>query len=520
MRALALLLVPLLIVPPAASAAPGQPTLYLLHDVPGPNDEVKDADVGYTYVGNLNQFGYVLLDAQGRPTVHKDGVVRVVQNDIVLYETTLTSGHDYDALNTFQIAFPTTGPYTVYGEVPASGSVKTTAEFHGFVHPLVPTTNASVDVDVKLNGRFAAITIQVLDAEGNMIPHSDAILEIRRPGDNWLVFRTHLHTHSDPMKAYYQFQQDGLHEVRVIGYNAFPTPDGDAYAPVVAKKAITVSGGLSSGDHKSAMPPAKGGDRYKLLTSVDPQAYTTPWSRFVLSALVYDAELDRFLPHVNYVATLTDPNGAAVFDSASLHEYDGVFDLTANLPAPGNYVLKVAASQGDWTGHAEVPITVSTAIPAGPPAVGHLVVRATGLDRLTSGEPKRIQFAATSPLGTPATHSEIDYQIRRDGVPVLQNKIHTHGTGTFQVDITFPDPGAYELHVDPVTIHGEVTPFYSYGQPGGRLTVPLTVAVGVPLPAIAPPTEEAPALGSPRELPGFEIALLFLAALFVLRRRR
>ena len=508
-------------------AKPGEATLYLLHDVP---------DDGYTYVGNPVHFGYVLLDADGTTSVHKQGKIKVTQNDVILYETDADASHDYDALNTFEIAFPVPGPYQVHVEIPGAGSVVPQADFSGYVWPNEDGVMAHVEIDMPdevPDGTPIPITVKVTDHNGTLIPHSDAILEVRRPADEWLVFRTHLHTHEDAMKLFYIFPGTGGFLVRVVAYMAFPTAEGVHFAPVAATKNVLVTDGQPGSGSKGA-PEAPTGtpssqDAYRLFLTIDPQASTTPWSRFVVSGLVYDVKNDRFLPHVNFEARIDDPVGFVVFQSASLHEYDGVYDAVINLPYASEYTLTLKATHQGWVGLATQKFTVAEVLPTDgtplPSAAGAVIVKAQGLDALKSGLPSHIRFDAETVAGTPAMHSEIDYQILRTawGPPLLQNKLHTHDSGSFEVDVTFPEPGDYLLVVDPVTIHGDVSPQYYYGQVGGKLTVPLKVAMGTPLPVELPPTEADGTDGLPVEqkLPGFGLlAALGSAAGAVFLRRR
>lgn len=508
------LILPLLglgLLAPGVVAEPGEPAVFVLHDVP---------DNGYTYVGNPNTFGYVILDA-GRATMeHQDGKIVVTQNDVVLYETNVDSSHDYNGLNTFQIAFPMVGPYTVHAEVPLSGSVVLSDDFTGYVHPNPATTVATVDLETAVTGHAGKFTVRVLDAAGAIVPHSDAIVEVRRPVDEWLLFRTHLHTHEEPMSFAYTFPANGEYLIRAVGYNAYPSEEGPWFAPVATTSKLTVGAGDGVAD--ADLKTATGTPPYKLLTTVDPQDKSSPFSRFTVSALVFDTKADDFVAHVNFEAAIVDATtGAVLYRSSSLHEYDGHYEATIHWPTPGAFKFIVNAVGKGWVQRAELPFTVSTATPAGAPALGALVVDAQGLDALKSGEPQTITFSATTPLGTPATHSEIDYQVVRTawGAPILANKLHTHEDGRFTMQATFPEEGDYLFVLDPVTIHGEITPQYYYGQVGGSLVVPFHVAAGPALPNVAAPTV-APTLGAPKELPGFELALLAGAALVALARRR
>lgn len=508
---------------PAATGDAGESTLVLLHDV---------RDDGYTYVGNPVQFGYMLLDAEGRPTVHHNGRISVTQNDVLLYETSLEAGHDYNVLNTMTVAFPAPGPYKVRGEVPLAGSVVKTAEFEGFVFPVENGTSAQIHVDRTASGLnsgglvHAGNTVQydvwIEDGQGNLLPHTDALVEVRRPDDFWLLFRTHLHSHNEKMQFRYTFTQPGTYLLRAVGYNAFPDPEAPPFAPVSETQAVevavtTVQGGQNAPEK---LPDATGSTPYKFLTTFDPYDHNTPFSRTVLSVVVHDGTTGFAVPHVNFEALLQDALGRTLFHSRTLHEYDGHFELTTNQLLPGQYTLTVNAAQKGWIHQEELPFLVGTVLPpeiALANAAGGVVVTAQGLEGVQSGTPTAVKFSASTLAGTPAMHSEIDFQIARTlwGPPILQNKVHTHDSGTFEVTLTFPEAGDYVLLVDPLTIHGDPTPQYFFGELGGRLAVPLSVKPGPAFPYRLPVEPETVTPAAERVLPGPAAAMGLLTALGV-----
>ncbi len=512
----------------APEASAKETTIVILHDVP---------DDGYTYVGNPVHFGYVIL-TDGQTSRHQDGYIRVTQNNVTLYETNAKASHDYNGLNTFVVAFPAVGPYEVYAEIPDGGPVPTRANFTGFVMPNNNTRMLHLDVDSSLSQGVGSFTIALNDHTGALLNHSDALFEVRRPGDDWLLFRTHLHTHTEPMALSYRFQEPGEYLIRVVGYNAFPTPDGDHYAPAATTLTVDVPAAApDAGASSVSLPAPKGTNPFTLLTAIDPQRTAQPGSRFIPSVLVQDPTTGAFVPHVNFEALLTDAAGRLLFHSASLHEYDGHFDLVYETTLPGTYLLQVNVERGDWIARSEIPFIVAEAVPhddrvpvgpepGGTPlltSAGAVVVTAEGLTGLKSGLASHLTFHARNVAGVAAQHTEIDYQVLRTewGAPVLQNKIHTHGTGDFEVEVNFPDPGEYVLVLDPVTIHGEPVKDFYFGEVGGSLVVPLTVGMGAVFPSFQPPEIDAPA--EPAEvLPGFEpfVALLAAFGVLVIARRR
>lgn len=526
---------------PASHAVEESSGFVVLHDVP---------DSGYTYVGNPVQFAAIKVNPDGSPTTHQDVPIRVTQNGIVLYETSSTAGHDYDGLNPFTIAFPSSGPYTVTALDGAShehGQSLSAARdaaldhghetnvFEGFVYPADHTTNATVEVQRTSEAAALGLTsfeVQVLDDDGQIIPHSDALIEIRRASDGWLLFRTHLHTHDEPMSFAYGFETPGEYEVSATGYMAFPTKTGERFAATTQSIPVSVQApqGVPEPDPSTIpLPEAMGQNSTQLYSSIDPYASNTPASRTTISGLVWDPEASGFVPHVNFVALVRHQvTGHVAFYSDSLHEYDGNFDFTIQRTVPGPYEAVLVAERGDWIKRTTVEFLVAEVLPPEllPSGGGAVIVDAPQILSATSGRPTSVTFTAMTQAGTPAMHSEIDFQLLRTtgGPPILQNKIHTHGSGTFDVDITFPDAGSYVLVLDPLVIHGDPTVQFYWQDVGGALQVPLTVAEGETFPTTLPELDD-PALPAPEDaasLPGAGawFALLAGSVAVALRRRR
>lgn len=524
---------------PLGTAQAPQPQLHILHDV---------ADDGYTYVGNPAHFGYILLTADEKTTTHRQGRVTVVQNGLPLYQTSAdgNAGHDYDALNTFQIAFPTTGPYEVLAEVPVSSSLTLKASFAGFVHPVENPVKASLDVKAPPTAAMnvpAQFTYALRDESGALLEHSDVLFEVRRASDGFLVFRTHTHSHDDVQTLQYAFAQAGEYKVRLTGYQAFPSKTGAAFEPVTRIVSVRVTDGgpmLPSMGSAPPLPAAKGGTPYVLLTTIDPQRQSNPFSQFRISALVYDPVQKTFVPHVNFAAQVVAESGRVLYRSESLHEYDGNYDLVLNVPKFGGYVFQVVAQRGDWSQRADLPFQVAPAAignlgtPAGPVpypmppgAAGPMILNVNGLQDAASGQPTKLIFQARTLAGTPAMHSELEFQVVPESLEepaYLTNKLHTHASGDFQVDVVFPTHGRYLLVIDPETVHGDPTPSYYYRQVGGLLQVPFEVRHGVDLPAVLPDGGgEGAAIdaGAARlPAPAFGWAVLVLAVLVLLAGRR
>lgn len=502
---------------PTTSSQQAQPRLLILHDVP---------DDGFAYVGNPNQFAFLVLTEEGKTTVHKNGKIVVTQNGVKLYETLggsqgTSTAHDYDAFNSFMIAFPVEGPYTVHAEVPYAAGLKLSADFQGTVHAIpspvkaalqvvAPSAMASAMVGAPVNFEF-----KVVDEAGTLLPHTDALFEVRRADSQFLLFRTHTHTHDAPMKLTYRFAEQGDYTIRIVGYTAYPSLDTPGFAPVSQTLRVRAMGSATPGAPMVSPPsttaaPATG--KYVLATTYDPETTVTPFGNIRLNTLVLDAETRLPVAHVNFEATLTDPRGAIVFQSMSLHEYDGNLEVVTQNSAPGDYRLRVMASQGDWSAYTDLNfrvVPVSGAYGAGP-----TIIKATGLDKLVSGTPSKIEFAAQTLAGTPHQHSEIELHVNAGttlGAPLLLNKLHTHMDGKFSVEVVFPEAGDYTLLLDAETVHGDPTPAYYYDRLGNSLLVPVKVAPGVPLPNV--PALEVPAAPLEDEGAGIPGPGLFLAVL-------
>src|SRR5581483_9214453 len=131
-----------------------------------------------------------------------------------------------------------------------------------------------------------------------------------------------------------------------------------------------------------------------------------------------------------------------IFSSTSLHEYDGVFDLTLNWPVPGKYTFALTAKKGTWSDSAAVDYTIADTVPpvnigAAPTMMETFV---GGLGNLRAGHQAQLTFANKDLTGQLVPHSEIDFSIRRGDVPLLWNKIHTHSSGTFDVRVNLTQP--------------------------------------------------------------------------------
>ncbi|MCA1820052.1 MAG: hypothetical protein LC620_08420, partial [Halobacteriales archaeon] len=207
----------------------GTATAIIAHDTP---------PGGRTYVGDVTSFAVV--DDENHdlaPDVHQNNHIRVSLNGAVLWEASAAAGHDYDGVNTFSIAFPAPGAYEV-ALVADDGSIQ--AHYNGTVEAPHDPVAATIALDAPASVpalQPATFTVQV-NAAGALLDHSDAIVEVRQGDD--LLFRTHAHTHTEPMRLDYAFPRPGTYTVRATGYLAYATGKGAEFVPVTAERTVEV----------------------------------------------------------------------------------------------------------------------------------------------------------------------------------------------------------------------------------------------------------------------------------------
>lgn len=515
------------------------------HDVPAS---------GRVYVGDVAHFDILDLGADLSPDPHQQNHVRVSENGVVLMETTVDSGHDYDGVYTLDIVFPVTGNYTVEA-LDAMGMPL--ASFHGFVVAgprLDPGQGAVVEAKPVVTapssaslGVPAVWTIDPLDAHGARLNHTDSLVELRQAGQ--VLLRTHLHTHNQRQSFSYAFTRPGQVDYQVTTYVSYPSPKAILFVPVVTSGTLTVGpapdaapttnpDAIPTTAPVAANPVIVGtstSDEYTLVGTYDPYDVVAAGMPQRLSVLVMDPATHAPLPHVDFAAHLVGPTGVA-FDSATLHEYDGIYELLATQAIPGQYTLVAQASYDAWSGHIEMPYTVTA--PVMPvvlgipptPASGLEILDVTGFQGMKAGEPTTLTFALHDAAGVPFPHSEIDVAIRNldaqagaGPAPLLATKLHTHD-GSFQLTLNVPAPGSYRLDVAPLALDGQPVVFRN-AQLGADLATTIDVADGPGIPAVpvdeasvpsAPVAQVAPGLGAVPTL----TALAALAGLGAAMTRR
>jgi hypothetical protein len=481
--------------------------VVIAHDVP--------AD-GRTFVGNVNHFAVVAKGDDAVPDFHQDMPWRVTLNGVVLAETTVGSGHDYDGVNTFDIVFPVPGPYSVEA---LDGSGQALATFHGVVDPTPGAASLATlawDRDEGLSSgsehRFE-YWVSTRDAPGVPIPHSDCTFEVLRDGRT--EFRTKSHTHGENQALEYEFPEPGTYTLRVLCFQAFPSPRAQLFQPAVAQETVEVLPGfavetlmpgvpLPPPAEMNAVVVAPAGDGMTLVGTFDPYTTVGPDTLQHLNVLAVDGS-GQPIQHVDFTAVLEGPSGR-LFGSDTLHEYDGIYELTTRQAVPGVYTLRVTAEGSQGAGELAMSYLV---LPRAAPLTAGLV--AVALDAApVAGTPGDWLLAATATSGAFA-HGELEVRLTAVGnpIPYLQAKLHTHDDGLYPFTVTLPTPEAYTL---------EVTPF--------PLTPDLVLPAATSFSVQAAPGQPIPSAGlepgGSQDAPAVPAALLLvaLAAAAVALRRR
>lgn len=487
----------------------------------GPVAVVTDLHTdGLAFAGTPAHFAVVAFGSDDEPDFHQDMPVRVLLDDVVLWQTTAASGHDYDGIVELDIVFPHPGTWRVEA-LDADGGV--------LAHREGTVVERVTEPEVTWLGTVPA-TASVLEplrleyglaGAAGLLNHTDVVLELYR--DGLLVFRTHTHTHTETQSVGLRFPEPGEYTLRRIGYQAFPTEDDAAFRPVVDERTITVTGvppapvpstptlpGATT--DLNAVVRGEAGGAYQLLGAFDPYTVVGPGTLQHLSALVVDPEERALVQHVDFEATLTGPAGE-LFSSSTLHEYDGIYELATQQTLPGTYRLAVTASYGDWSDAIELVYVVAP--PAAATVAGPQVLTLTS-GALTESQPSPIEFRAADAAGNPFAHGELEIDLRdRDGLSLLHAKLHTHGDGAFPATVAVP-AGSNPLHVTPFPLMPQPALTYHQDELGTPLGFRLDAEPGAVLfddgPMPDGPTPEA-------SIPGLGLAtVLGILALGLLRR--
>lgn len=485
---------------------------------------------GRTFVGNVNHFSVVAHGDDNVPDFHQDIPWRVTLNGVTLAETTASSGHDYDGVNSFDIVFPVAGNYTVEA---LDGGGKAVAVFAGHVEGAdsgADIQEAAMSVAVSESPsvgspvRFTFFPTLAGAASATPVAHSDCTFEALQAGRT--MFRAKTHTHEEAQEIDYTFSEVGTYSVRIVCFQAYPSPRATLFEPVLWEGQVVVAAGLPAAAPPSvspalpSLPPpaelnavvtAPAGAGATLVGTFDPYTVVGPETLQHLNVLAVDDD-GNTIQHVDFTASLDGPLGR-VFQSDTLHEYDGILEFTMRQRVPGPYTLTVT-SEGA-SGNGELAMTYVVAPPVVPVAgVGSLA--AGPVDVLLDAQPVTGTYGdwlltAATPGGAFA-HGELDVRLTAADatVPFLQTKLHTHDDGRFPLGVALPTGQPYRL---------DVTPFPLMANPVLPAVQSFLVEPtgGAPLasdPAAAPPEQEMPALPA-----ALVLAALGLAAV-ALRRRR
>lgn len=489
---------------------------------------------GRAYVGGLAHFAVVYLGDDLAPDVHQQNRARVTLDGAVLFETTPDSGHDYDGVHGFDVVFPAAGSYAVEA-LDESGMVL--ARFAGtVVEPAAGASKLELEAqESAVAGEAASFTFRTVDGAGAIVPHSDALFEVRQ--GTALLFRAKTHTHTEDQVLRYAFPAAGTYTVRVTDYLAYPAGSDDLeFAPQTVEATVTVSPAppaagvptLPAADAETnvVVEGESSNATYAIFGTFDPSTVVGPHTQTRLGVLVMDTAARQPVQHVNFVATLHGPTGQVLFSSETLHEYDGILELASTQPTPGTYHLTVDAERGDWTGHVELAYTVlppvePVALDAEPqPAVGPILFDVSGLDGATAGAPMAIELFGHNLAGQPFPHSEVDVQVLdAKGVPVLATKLHTHSDGRFPFTAALPE-GSYTLLLAPFPLSPTATPMFYGPTVGSSLAIPFTVGAGPGFAGADGAGAAASAGQAAPGLPAFALLAALAAVAVALRSRR
>lgn len=456
---------------------------------------------GRTYVGNLNHFVVLYLGDDGVPDFHQQNEVRVRLNGVTVFATTEDSGHDYDGVYGFDVAFLQAGQYEV--EALQDGNVKAT--FAGRVES--PATQAAawpnLSAWIALGSVPPGPTQSSFEidpqVDGQRVFHSDAVVEVyRAPVDlaadgilpagksGALVLRTRTHTHEDIQRIEAVFEGGHNYALHAQTYRAFPS-SGIDFQPATALAGFSTEPPLP---RPATVLPAAGAvpenvvvsapmGPYTLYGTFDPYNVVGPDTLLHLTVVVLDGNHTP-VQHVDFTAELLGPDGEPVFASSTLHEYDGVLELDTVQAVPGAYVLQVTADRGD-SASLQLPFTVSPAAPSF--GQGPQRVTLDGAEAVQVGHEATWTFHVADLAGNPYQHNEMDVVIERvlvdvPAVPVLRAKLHTHASGDFPMTVTFQEPGTYQVRVSPYPLGTQAAPRFQFEQGDADLVATIAVADG------------------------------------------
>lgn len=476
---------------------------WVLHD--GPDD-------GRAVVGAYTHFGFALLK-DGVPQTHRDANITVTHNGVTLFST--QDAHDYDGVYSLDVVFPSEGAYEVRAE--SEGMMMGT--FAGTVVAPVNETVATIVFEPAApflpTQRFIGGAISVVDANGSLLTHTDAAIDVRDASGK-LLARTHGHIHDEPIAFTYLPPGLGDYFLEITAYKAFQTGRSADVRPVFLEVPIRVDGVLPDGastpalmdaDAAGALDPAgpsADGASFSVRGGYDPQPLVGVGHLARISAVAIDAN-ESPLAHVDFSLRVTGPDGL-LFESSTLHEYDGVFDFAFTPTVPGEYLAQLVTSRGDES----LPLTfrLVAAPPVAPLDPGLFNIDLAGHEGATAGTPVELVFSISGATG-PLPHSEVDVRVFRADEPATYAfKLHTHDTGETRATMLFPSEGTWTVAVDGVPLMPQAS---NVATPAYRT---IEVAAGLlPAPIGALDADDTPEANVPDPALGLVVALVALAAL-------
>lgn len=446
------------------------------------------------FVGSPTHFELIAFGEDEVPDFHQDLPVRVTLDGALLYETTLTSGHDYDGVHGFDVTFPHAGAWRV--ELLGQESVRATLTGTAIEAPL-PNADISVNILQSAPPTVAVHTV----SDGQPATHTDHLIEYLA-GDR-TILRTKVHAHAD-VAQWTEGHVPGADRLRVTAYTAAPE-QGDPIAPTVWQATWTT---IRSGIPALQVPPQQSmndvtvarGER-TLVGTYDPYTIVAPDTLQHLQTMVVGDERSP-VRHMSFEVQFRGPDGL-IFQSergaGGIHEHDGIYELAARMGTPGQYVADITAYQGDWSEHIQMVYTVAP--PVMPTILGPQIVSQQG-DTAT-GAPLTTAFAIEGLDGRPFAHGELEWQVRNPaGQVLLRDKLHTHADGIFPATLGL-QPGTYQLAVDPFPL--DLQPTVGYYKDSFESAMEFAIHINGEAPASA--AEPAPA---PAETTPVPVWLLFI----------
>lgn len=474
----------------------------------------------------------------------EDGVITGHHNAIVALRTagvpvaTLPFTHEHDSI--FHALLTPAAPGVVHADIAlpplddggaghpaghtyAADELLGSGTVHAEAIPLVPTDVATLTIEAPAWATFSpsTLTFRLADAAGE-------------PLDGYVLATVFVDGQPSETFAQAKLLASGGEATMTLPANlggnlvratAWPMVFGDRLFEPVTAEALLDAGpptpaALGSGPTLPPPLPAtpvtpapahehEAGSHLYLSTDPAPMNWVGQLTRANLIAMGEDLAPLR---HTSFEVRVTDSTGALWFETAALHEADGMAWVDLWFPQPGMYLLQATATSS-ITGEElaaqrwfEVRAQGANAQPA--------ATAVEGPEALTVGAPGDFTVGLRYLLtGESVPHTDYYLRLLHEGLDVLQTKIHTH-QGDAAPQLAAPAAGDYELRV------------LAYPQAGGFLgSAPLQV---LPLRAEGAlpegsPLEQTSGQAPPRPTPGFEALVLVAAAavaILVPRRAR